>query len=141
MADRSGSKNKRSYLAIDELDRLGVNPIERLMKIVEELDQIKRTALEAYQTGRGMTEKGDAGPAYLGQAMAATSKKSDIYTTLAKFKHPTLSAIALKEVQQSESEKLTERVVDAAHVRDTILKDPMAQVPTLIAGKSNDEKT
>lgn len=134
------SRSMRSYLASDVLEAHGCEPIKEMLNLVQELNEIKKKALDAYESGRGMTEKGDAGPAYLGQAMAATAKKNDIYTALARFQYPTLAAVAMKDVDK-DRDKVTERVVNAAEVRDTILKDPMAQVPMLSAGKGNNEKT
>lgn len=85
---KSRAPQKRSYLAIHDMERLGINPIEYLHEVFQE-------SLKAFKDGRGYSDKGDAGAAYLGVAAKCASD-------LAKFKHPTLSAIALKDMSQSE---------------------------------------
>ncbi len=137
---RTGRKNLRSYLALDVLEKLGIEPLKELTKRIDELEGIKKMALEAYTKQRGYGEKNDAGPAYLSNAVTCVREQISIYTTLSKFVHPTLSAIAVKDMRQEE-EKLTERVVSAAQVRETILNDPfaMTEVPKLPGGLHDEE--
>ncbi len=87
---RAGIPNKNSLVARAEMDRLGINPIEMLKRVFDE-------AMKSYETGRGMTEKGDSGVGYLATACAAAKE-------LAGFKHPKLSAIAVKDVTSEESQ-------------------------------------
>lgn len=105
---RKGRPNKNSLLAHGDMERLGVNPIEMLVEVYRE-------AMNAYKTGRGYGEKSDAGSQYL-----AVAGKAAI--DLAKFKHPTLSAIAVKDMSQ-ESEKNPMTTAEAIEV---IKSDPFA---------------
>jgi hypothetical protein len=76
-------KIKRTLVAHADLERLGANPIEMLVDVYRE-------AMTAFKQGRGLSDKGDAGAAYLGVAGKAA-------VDLAKFRHPTLSAVAITE--------------------------------------------
>lgn len=102
-------KNRLNLLAHADLDRLGANPIEMLVEVYRE-------AMTAYRAGRGITEKGDNGAQFLAVAGKAA-------VDLAKFKHPTLSAIAVKDVSENNSDKepLTTR-----EAIDVIKSDPFA---------------
>lgn len=84
---RKGIPNKLSMNAILDMDRLGINPIEALWECYQE-------AMKSYKSGRGMSEKGDAGSAYLAVATKAA-------TELANYKHPKLSAIAVKDMSEN----------------------------------------
>jgi len=88
---RKGIPNKLSMNAILDMDRLGINPIEALWECYQE-------AMKSYKSGRGMSEKGDAGSAYLAVATKAA-------TELANYKHPKLSAIAVKDMSESDQKK------------------------------------
>jgi hypothetical protein len=77
---------KKSLLALYELDKRGIEPIDYLLEVYRE-------AMQAYQSGRGYTDKGDAGPAYLANALNAAK-------TLASYKYPTLSAMAIKDITE-----------------------------------------
>lgn len=68
------------------MERLGINPIEMLNEVYQE-------AMQSYKSGRGMSDKGDPGAAYLAQALGAAK-------SLASFKHPTLSALAIKDMKE-----------------------------------------
>lgn len=105
---RKGRPNRTTLLALGDMDRLGVNPIEMLVEVYRE-------AMNAYKTGRGYGEKSDAGSQYL-----AVAGKAAI--DLAKFKHPTLSAIAVKDMTQ-ESERAPMTTAEAI---DVIKSDPFA---------------
>jgi len=105
-------------MAHNDLDRLGANPIEMLVEVYRE-------AMQAYKSGRGITEKADNGAQFLAVAGKAA-------VDLAKFKHPTLSAIAVKDMTpESESkEPLT-----TSQAIDVIKADPFApkeikEIPT-----------
>lgn len=117
--ERKGtSKIKRhSLLAIYELDRLGLNPIEMLAETY-------KLALEAYKSGRGWNDRGDAGAAYLGVAVKAASD-------LAKFKHPTLSAVGIKDLDSAEPKE----TINTAKAVEVLKSDPFApkeikEIPT-----------
>lgn len=109
MSSVTGRRNKQALLAIHDLDRLGCNPIEELIKIAQ-------MNVEAYKLQRGLTEKSDAGPAYLANAVRC-------YIELAKFKHPTLSAIAVKDLTEYSTGK---EVMNTAQAIDIIKADPFA---------------
>lgn len=81
---KRGRPARNTLLAHADLERLNANPVEMLVEVYKE-------AMAAYKSGRGYGEKGDAGAAYLGVAGKAA-------VDLAKFKHPTLSAVALKDM-------------------------------------------
>lgn len=87
----------RSMMASYELDRLGVNPIEKLTQCVAEIDELIKMNVDSFKAMRGYGEKNDAGTQYLSNAIRGVQEKASIYTTLAKFKHPTLSAVAMKD--------------------------------------------
>lgn len=111
-------KNRLNVLAHSDLDRLGANPIEMLVEVYRE-------AMTAYKSGRGLTEKGDNGAQFLAVAGKAA-------VDLAKFKHPTLSAIAVKDMSEGASEK---EPLTTAQAIDVIKSDPFApkdlkEIPT-----------
>lgn len=106
---RLGRPNRANILAHKDLERLGLNPIEMLAEVYKE-------ALAAYRSGRGLTDKGDAGAQYLAVAGKAA-------VDLAKFKHPTLSAIAVKDATESEKDS---RVISTAQAIDIMKADPFA---------------
>lgn len=116
-----GRKNMRSYIGADELDRLRINPIEEAIKTLAELDKLIEMNVLAYQSGRGLTEKGDAGPQYLANAVRCVSEKKETYMTLAKFKYPTLSAIAIKDMTDRNENKEPMTTAEAIKV---IQSDP-----------------
>lgn len=88
------------------------------------LAETYKLALDAYKSGRGWNDRGDAGAAYLGVAVKAASD-------LAKFKHPTLSAVAVKDLDQGESRE----VLNTAEAVNVLKADPFApkeikEIPT-----------
>lgn len=103
-----GRPSRKSILAHNDLERLGANPIEMLIEVYQE-------AMNAYKTARGYSEKGDAGAAYLGVAGKAA-------VDLAKFKHPTLSAVALKDM----TDQTDKKPLSTAQAIDIIKSDPFA---------------
>ena len=102
---RKGVPNKISLLAKNDLDRLGINPIEELHRCMQELKELKEEALLAYKSMRGYSSEKDVGPQYLANAIKAVSDQASIAHNLAKFKHPTLSAIAVKELSDGHNER------------------------------------
>ena len=105
---RRGS-DYRSLMASSELERLGINPIEKL----HELAQMN---IDAFKSGRGWSEKGDSGPAYLANAIRA-------YLEMAKFKYPTLSAVAIKDLGSGEN---TKAPMTTARAIEALKADPFA---------------
>lgn len=96
MSRSKGAHSKRSLLALHDMERLALNPIEMLKTVYEE-------AMSAYKRERGLSDKGDAGPGYLAIAGKAASD-------LASYKHPKLSAIAIQDFSDdSTTESLTTR--------------------------------
>ena len=111
-------KNKLNILAHNDLDRLGANPIEMLVEVYRE-------AMQAYKSGRGITDKADNGAQFLAVAGKAA-------VDLAKFKHPTLSAIAVKDMTPESEGK---EPLTTAQAIDVIKSDPFApkeikEIPT-----------
>ena len=88
---RKGLPNKLSMTALADLERLGLNPIEMMKQVFDE-------AMTAYKSGRGYSDKNDAGTGYL--AVAAK-----MATDLAKFKHPTISGIAIADLRGQDEAK------------------------------------
>lgn len=120
---RKGVPNKVSLLAKHDLDRLGLNPIEELHRCIQELKELKEEALKAYKEMRGYGEKADAGTQYLANAIKAVSDQAVIANNLAKFKHPTLSAIALKDLNEDASHKAP---LNTAQAIEVLKLDPFA---------------
>lgn len=89
---------------------MGFNPIEELISL-------QRMAVEAFKTGRGYGETGDAGTAYLAVAVRATE-------TLARFKHPTLQAIAIKDMTEGAEGRVAMNTAEALKV---MAMDPFAK--------------
>lgn len=136
------SFNKRTLLAHHDMERLSLNPIEMLKTIYDE-------ALNAYRSGRGLSDKGDAGAAYLSVAGKAASD-------LAGYKHPKLSAMAIADFTE-DSEK--RRALTTEEAINIIKGDPFApegvraidtkrvleslkstiQIPSLPMGESNED--
>lgn len=111
-------KNKLNILAHNDLDRLGANPIEMLVEVYRE-------AMQAYKSGRGITDKADNGAQFLAVAGKAA-------VDLAKFKHPTLSAIAVKDMTPESEGK---EPLTTSQAIDVIKADPFApkeikEIPT-----------
>lgn len=90
-------------MGIHELKRLGINPIEEALKCVKELDEVLKKSMDAFDNMRGYGEK-DAGTAYLSNARSAIKDKAEIYMGLSKFIYPTLSAVAIQELESDEKD-------------------------------------
>ena len=143
LSQRKGIPNKSSLTAHSDMDRLGINPIEMLLEVFKE-------SMNAYRSGRGYGDKSDAGPYYLSCAGKAASD-------LARFKHPTMSAIAVADLSKGEG---SGKIATAAEAMQAIINDPFApkeikevnaekvieamkstiQAPELPIGKPNDRK-
>src|SRR6478609_9249716 len=113
-----GSKNKVSFMAAADMDRLAINPIEML-------NEVYKLSIEAFKAHRGHTDKGDAGSHYL-----AVAGKAAI--DLAKFKHPTLTAVAIKDLTD---DSMSKTPLTTAQAIDIIKMDPFApkeikEIPT-----------
>lgn len=127
-----GRKNIRSYMAAEEMDRLRLNPIEGALKAIEELDELIKLNVDAFKSMRGYSQNGDQGSAYLANAVRAVSTKKDTYLTLAKFKYPTLTAIGVKDLTESNEEKKPMTTADAIEVlrRDPFCSSDLKELPT-----------
>ena len=93
---------------MDDMEKRKIDPLKELVNAIQELDELKQINMGAYKTMRGYSDKGDAGTAYLANAVKCVTEKSTIYLALAKFKYPTLSAVAMKDVSvvQEKSEPI-----------------------------------
>jgi hypothetical protein len=100
------------------LERLGCNPIEKLLEIAQ-------MNIDAYKSGRGLSEKGDSGPSYLANA-------TRVYIELAKFKHPTLSAVAIKDMADHNEGKAPLSTAAAIEVlkADAFAPNSFKEIPT-----------
>lgn len=92
-------------MAAEDLDRLNINPIEEAIKAAKELDDMKALALEAFNKHRGHGEANDSGTQYLASAIKCITERAAIFVTMAKFKHPTLSAVAIRDVTDNNEAK------------------------------------
>lgn len=110
MPRTKGAKARRTLLAYDDLDRLGVNPLEQLM-------QTRRLALEAFTSMRGYSDKGDAGVGYLGLVMRADIE-------MLSLKYAKLSAIAIKDI--TSNEKSGEKQITTEEAIKIIQSDPFS---------------
>lgn len=99
-----------AILAIDKLERLGCEP---LAEIVEALNFAKKKTL----SGGNIDENGRSDQS---QFLALWIKSAE---TLSKFKYPTLSAIAIQDLQGSDKDK---RVMTARDAIEVIKADPFA---------------
>ena len=106
---KPGIPNRTSLLATADMDRLGINPIEMLKQVYDE-------AMEGYRAGRGVSDKADTGAAWLSVARSAASD-------LASFKHPKLSAVAIKDLTQDSD---TSRPVTTQEAIEIMKQDPFA---------------
>ena len=111
---RRGVPHKASIVARNELISKGINPVDMLMEIYT-------LSVAAYKSGRGLTDKGDAGATYLSAAGNAASN-------LMKYYAPQLGAIAI-EVNDSTEKKIT-TVIDA---RNIVKADPFFQHSVKVA--------
>lgn len=108
MARKHNSVNKRSLLALKDLERLGIEPLEMLL-------ETRRTALEAFKSMRGFSDKSDAGVGYLGLVIRADIE-------LLGLKYAKMSAIAIKDM----TDKSDRQPMNTAQAIDIIKADPFA---------------
>ena len=122
----------KSKLAEYDLNRLGVNPIEEVIKAARELDEIKALALKAYAEFRGVTENSDGGTQYMANAVRCVSEKAQIYLRLARFKHPELSAIAIKDMTEGNEsrEPMTTRQALSILTQDPFSPQAIKEIDT-----------
>ena len=144
-----GRKNIRAYMASSELERLNINPIEGALQSIKELDDIIKLNVDAFKMMRGYTDDSDQGSAYLANAIRAVTAKKDTYLALARFKYPTLTAVAIKDFSENESELKpvnTEeaiKIINSDPFRDTTKKviDSMTEVRNInILPKGNKDE-
>lgn len=114
---RQGKSNKLSMTARAEMDLKGIRPIDLLLEVYT-------TAMQAYKSGRGLTDKGDSGPGYL---MTAGKAAAD----LMKYYAPTMTAVAVQI--QGEGEESPKTALDAAKI---VKEDPFFKHAKLIADKA-----
>jgi len=99
-----GTLNKKSLLAAEELVRLAANPIEML-------DAVYHKAMDAFDD-----PSNNKNPAYLATALQAASK-------LASFRYPTLSAVAVKDLDIDDKPN---RPLNTRQALEIIKADPFA---------------
>lgn len=102
MAKRTRGQNTKSYLAIHDMERLGINPIEYLNEVFLE-------SMKSYRETRKTPNKDDEKPEgmpgaqqYRESGVGYLSVAAKCASDLAKFKHPTLSAIAVKDMNAND---------------------------------------
>jgi len=106
---RLGVKGRMQAAAINDLERIGANPIEMMFAVYNR-------ALDAYDKARGYSDKTDAGAAYLSVA-------GQMAANLAKYKHPTFTAIAIKDLDGGNDSK---RPITTEEAMKIIQGDPFA---------------
>lgn len=125
MARPPGVPHKRSFLAIYELDRLGIEPIQMLFECYNEamkkykalqIDGDDQESDHEYSKNSRKAPMIDTGHNYLNAAIAAASK-------LASYKYPTLSALAIKDMADLEKAKDAKPLTTADAIR-IIKSDP-----------------
>lgn len=104
-------------MAQNDLERIGANPIEML-------NEVYRLSIEAYKSGRGLTDKGDSGASYLAVAGKAA-------VDMARFKHPTLQAVAIQDITDKQSGKVM-TTTDAVNIMkaDPFAPKDIKEIPT-----------
>lgn len=110
MPRTKGAKARRTLIAYEDLERLGLNPLEQLM-------ETRKLAMEAFKSFRGMSNNSDAGVGYLGLVM-----KADI--EMVSLKYAKLSAIAIKDITNGESS--SERSLTTEDAIKIIQSDPFS---------------
>ncbi|HEY8272148.1 MAG TPA: hypothetical protein VIG33_14760 [Pseudobdellovibrionaceae bacterium] len=117
MARPVGTRAKITQAALKDMERLGVNPIEMLKAVYDR-------AITAFDGHRGDTDKSDAGPSYLAVAQQAAAN-------LAKYKHPALSAIAFKDMGESEEDRKPITTEEAMRIirSDPFAPDEIKEIP------------
>lgn len=109
MARTPGAKARRTLMAYEDIERLGIDVLENLM-------ETRKMALDAYKSGRGLSDKGDAGVGYLGLVMRADIE-------LLSLKYAKLSAIAFKDISDNTS---SEKTISTAEAVEIIKNDPFS---------------
>lgn len=125
----TGLPKRASLLATKDLERIGFNPIEALVQAHRELDDLKAEAFKAYKSMRGYGEKNDAGVGYLSNAIRAVTEQGNIADKIARYKHPQLAAIAVKDLSFDSNQKAP---ISTQQAIDIIKNDPFApkDIPT-----------
>lgn len=90
---------------------------------MNELKELKEEALKAYTSMRGYSSERDVGPQYLANAIKAVTDQATIANNLAKYKHPTLSAIAVKDLG---SENADRQPLNTAQAIEVLKRDPFS---------------
>lgn len=126
---------KSSLMAIGDIERLGLNPIEMLAEVY-------KLAIEGYKSGRGISDKVDNGSSWLAVARQAADN-------LASYKYPKLSAMAVKDMTDPKDEAKPVTTADAIRIlnedpfkaiSDSSVVDQMTsniQTPALPIGKKD----
>jgi hypothetical protein len=102
---------RTSLMAISDIERLGLNPIEMLAEVYN-------LALKGYKEGRGISEKADNGAAWLAVARQAADN-------LASYKYPKLAAMAVKDMTDPANEAKPLTTAEAVKVLE---QDPFKTV-------------
>lgn len=120
MANGVNIPKKRSFLAIHEMERLKIRPIEMILTVYTR-------ALAAYDEARGLSDKSDAGAAYLAVA-------GQMATKLAAFQYPSLSAMAVGEMSKESKDVKPMTTAEAVRIinSDPFLKKQLiTDLPTI----------
>lgn len=107
-ADRLRKKELSVANMQKDLDLMGFNAVEEAVNLY-------KMNIEAYKSGRGWTDKGDSGAAYLSNAGSLIMKILDKT-------RPTLQAMAIKDM----TEKNETRVMSTSEAVKIIQNDPMS---------------
>ena len=118
MAKTHGSVHKRSLLAHDDLDRLGVQALENLL-------ETRALALKAFKDMRGYSDKSDAGVGYLGLVLRADLE-------IVALKYAKMSALAIKDMTDRSEAKQPLNTAQAIKVlqNDPFCSPELKEIPT-----------
>jgi len=134
-----GRKNLRTYLALDEAERLKIKPIESALAVAAELDKIVALSIESFnrlQDNESQSKQNSA-LQHLSNATKALSEKAAIYLKLTSIIYPTVSAVNVSQVFDK-CDSVTDKAVDAMKIRQKILQDPIIlEYTTLPIGEKN----
>jgi hypothetical protein len=109
-----------------ELEKRGIDLVEMQMAVYEK-------AMKAFDSEKGCSDGGkDFGPSDMGPDYLRVCNQA--IGTLAKYAYPTMTAIKIEEADS----QLTDKVIDAVKVRETILSDPFAARAALRATSNTD---
>ena len=126
MASRAGRPNKRSLLAYEDLERLGVDALKNLL-------ETRELAMQAFKNHRGDNQNNDSGVGYLGLVM-----KADI--EILGLKYAKLSAIAFKDMTSDDDKAEPMSTARAVEVIKNDIFNPDRQITQNVIEAINENR-